>query len=35
MELALVAVLIAGLYLFVVAGGADSLGRFIAERWQP
>jgi len=31
-QLVLAAILVAGLYLFLVADGADALGRFIAER---
>ncbi len=34
-ELVLVALLVAGLYLFLMSGAADGLGRFIADRWQP
>jgi hypothetical protein len=33
-ELVLVALLVAGLYLLVVSGLASELGRFVGDRWH-
>jgi hypothetical protein len=35
LELAFVALLVAGLYIFLMSDAASELGRFMAERWQP